>query len=162
MAGGRGITKRKKERKRKKKGRQSESKAWGKIKRETCNFDLFYDLWTGPAGEINTDEAELKGIFNPPYLVSRCEPCIPSGLVRLEQTGPFQRFERPLDLDSTSTLSPRVCLILKIQSLSISLSVRPIISPIHLRRSSFFPSPDQRLLLPLARFSSAHPCLRSS
>jgi len=67
-----------------KKGRQSESKAWGKIKRETCNFDLFYDLWTGPAGEINTDEAELKGILHPPYLVSRCEPWIPPGLVRLE------------------------------------------------------------------------------
>ena len=67
-----GNTERKKEER--KKRRQSESKAWGKIKRETCNFDLFYDLWTGPAGEINTDEAELKGIFNPPYLVSRCHP----------------------------------------------------------------------------------------
>lgn len=37
----------------KKKGWQSESEAWGKIKRETCNFDLFYDLWKGRAGEIN-------------------------------------------------------------------------------------------------------------
>jgi hypothetical protein len=47
---------------RKKKGRQSESKAWGKIKRETCNFDLFLRS-LDRAGEINTDEAELKGIF---------------------------------------------------------------------------------------------------
>jgi hypothetical protein len=60
---------RKERRKKKKKGWQSESEAWGMIKRETCNFDLFYDLWTGPAGEINTDEAELKGISRPPYLV---------------------------------------------------------------------------------------------
>ncbi len=54
----------KKEEKKEKKGWRSESKTWGKIKRETCNFDLFYDLWTGPAGEINTDEAELKGSRN--------------------------------------------------------------------------------------------------
>jgi hypothetical protein len=47
---------------RKKKGRQSESKAWGKIKRETCNFDLFLRS-LDRAGEINTDEAELKGIL---------------------------------------------------------------------------------------------------
>jgi hypothetical protein len=51
-----------KERGKKKKGRQSESKAWGKIKRETCNFDLFLRS-LDRAGEINTDEAELKGIF---------------------------------------------------------------------------------------------------
>ena len=73
--GVRGRTKRKKEEK--KKGWQSESEAWGMIKRETCNFDLFYDLWTGPAGEINTDEAELKGISRPPYLVIRCLPGFP-------------------------------------------------------------------------------------
>jgi hypothetical protein len=58
-----GVRGTRKERRKKKKVWQGESKAWGKIKRETCNFDLFYDLWTGPAGEINTDEAELKGIF---------------------------------------------------------------------------------------------------
>jgi hypothetical protein len=62
--GRRGTGEHGKEEGRKKKGWQSESKAWGKIKRETCNFDLFYDLWTGPAGEINTDEAELKGILH--------------------------------------------------------------------------------------------------
>ena len=33
--------------KEKKKGWRGESEAWGKIKRETCNFDLFYDLWKG-------------------------------------------------------------------------------------------------------------------
>ena len=62
--GWRGTGGARKERRKKKKGWQSESEAWGKIKRETCNFDLFYDLWTGPSGEINTDEAELKGILH--------------------------------------------------------------------------------------------------
>jgi len=32
----------------------------GKIMRETCNFDLFYNLWTVPVGEIKV-HAELHG-----------------------------------------------------------------------------------------------------
>ncbi len=92
----------KKKRKKEKKRWQSESKSWGKIKRETCNFDLFYDLWTGPAGEINTDEAELQGILHLPYLVSRSQPWISPGLVhcRLDRIlfRTVHRFVLPLDL----------------------------------------------------------------
>jgi hypothetical protein len=48
-----GKTERKRKRGEKKRWVKVSKKAWGKIMKETCNFDLFYDLWTGPAGEIN-------------------------------------------------------------------------------------------------------------
>jgi hypothetical protein len=135
--GRRGTGENRKKEGRKKKGWQSESEAWGKIKRETCNFDLFYDLWTGPAGEINTDEAELKGILHPPYLVSRCHPWISPGLQTGLDRGPHSftssLFPLALTLAQVDHAFPRF------RVYPISHSVRPIISPIHLRRFlSFF------------------------